>query len=190
MWLFHCSLIASETCYLNAFNSLGLPIPLGLWRQSWNHALLAQVWSLSPPCICLIPGLNSLLCNSRDFLVADIIVCSSDSVCRSLSNNSCFGVAYVKKKILTFLSPCCLWITVIVQDPSHHCSHLVGYCMCVGPSGRGRTFGRGEAKAPLVPTNLLQAHEREERSTAWLQGYWGIAVKGKSIRDLNGLASC
>lgn len=99
MWLFHCSLIVSETCYLDAFNSLGLPVPLGLWRQteSCPPSTSMAPLSLSPLHVCLIPNLNSLLCNSRDFLVVDIIVCSSDSVCRSLSNKACFGAAYVKK---------------------------------------------------------------------------------------------
>lgn len=54
---------------------------------------------------------------------------------------------------------------------------------CVGPSVRGRNLGRGEAKPPLVQTNLLQHHGREERSPAWLQAslFMGIAVKEKAF---------
>lgn len=96
-------------------------------------------------------------------------------MCRNLSENSCFGAAYVEKNS----RPSHLTAAYGLQQPQRPEPLLqaLGELLPV----RGTDFGRGEAKAPVEQPNLLQAHERGERSAVWLQGYWGIAEREKAF---------
>lgn len=162
----------------------------GTFSATWvlktniNRALLALVRSLSPCCVLLMPPRNILLCNSRDFSVGAAIVVQCAEICLRTSALE----LPVVKKFLTFPSHCCLRIAAAMETWAT-AAGTWWVTACVSPSVRGRNFGRGEAKAPVEQPNLLQPHERGERTAVWLQGYWGIAERERAFETFL-LARC
>lgn len=124
-----------------------------------------------------MPPQNIPLRNSRGFLVGAVIVVQCTEICL---RTPALELPVLKKNPdlpISLLPTDCS----SHGDLSHCCRHLVSYCLCQSLAVRGRNFGRGEAKAPAEQPNLLQPHERGERRTVRLQGYWGIAEREKAF---------